>query len=1202
MIKKLATLVLFLTLGTLGFAQLDQQCTVVQQAPIGVVAGQCTQLTANCSNPVWSLAAGSEGTVDANGKYCAPPTVYVQSYAAGAQELPNNADINATHNQLPTHAQSTTWLNRWLIASNQLNSRTPKLGAGPRFFQSNYFTQADESIPCQNWHAVFFVVDQDVCWPIVLPPFAEMQNAFDLSPYGAPANGTGPDRREQINQHLASGLSKQFEFYQLMPDSHNVTVQRGQVTTFSFSTNALKQQPPSALTLNINNVVNTCSTINGLNKVLTLISQVPATDGYVSRITASYNFDSRSCTDADFAHVFLAGSASNVAAANAGTMGEFDNFSNQSHRSTTAGGLPFGPTSVDKNQWYHNVKDHVVDPHCKDSHGNPVVVAGSHVLGFTLLNNQQSGDNLNSSTTGNQVLGGHPQFAVSCVNGNPTHCSVTGNMAAGGLDMCDSYLSIPASPNSCLASIRFMGVSGGNWVNLNDGSIHDVAFDATTSTTGSNSATFTIPVDSTNFGTGVWTNAKIKGNYPPYGTTWVLDTTKFNIDSYCTRTDLSTPCPYEKALLNELACYGEANDDGGVGTNTNGMLRVNTSGFEPKQLVDAAKDLATNADVATNLRVVNPTGTMPLNTPGANNGPNQLLTTNFRRTTVLVNGSNGVDINLVGTVVGIYPEKLPLIRPGRSFKPSIFVTGSINTGFTCGLESPVAGVSIDPDGTINASNVSVTTSYREKCVSTSDPTKVGYADGSLVPTAADGSWNLWWGLNPTFVDSHGTTWYGPSSTIQWAGTGSAYEDQQGALYAPRYGTYNSNASNWTGNPDGKLYGEGISARNDVAEYLACDQDADITIYGEAGLGISQAGTLYNLEINGNTVDSNIDSFVRAGGQYKGYTHTYHAPCANGTIWFIARYLTDSTKAVYGMSPWSALHVAWSGSTPTMTLSVAPSTLSIQQGNQSTVGLTVTIGGGFNNNVGLSASIVPGVNTTINPITIPAPGSGNAVGTIVVPASTPVGQYSVTFTADGHNIQSSKVVTVNVTTSIKPLKITTTSLPNGYYKLPYTAQLTAEGGVGTYKWAVAGILPPNLNFASSGLITGTPMVTGNFGLRVSVCDTETVPQCVSGIVTLQLLNNPVTITTTKLPDALVGQPYKGSVAATGGYPPYVFTLASGKLPTGLVLMPNGQIVGLAKVSPSINKYVITVKVTDNKGQTATSLPLTITVRVGGSITK
>jgi hypothetical protein len=85
--------------------------------------------------------------------------------------------------------------------------------------------------------------------------------------------------------------------------------------------------------------------------------------------------------------------------------------------------------------------------------------------------------------------------------------------------------------------------------------------------------------------------------------------------------------------------------------------------------------------------------------------------------------------------------------------------------------------------------------------------------------------------------------------------------------------------------------------------------------------------------------------------------------------------------------------------------------------------------------------------------------------------------------------------------------------------------------------------------------------------------------------------PLTITSLALPIANAGVPYSASLTATGGVGPYVWTLAGGSLPAGIVLQnPGGVISGTTALAGS---YSFTAKVTDAAGHSATSaLNLTV----------
>src|SRR5262249_42845286 len=60
---------------------------------------------------------------------------------------------------------------------------------------------------------------------------------------------------------------------------------------------------------------------------------------------------------------------------------------------------------------------------------------------------------------------------------------------------------------------------------------------------------------------------------------------------------------------------------------------------------------------------------------------------------------------------------------------------------------------------------------------------------------------------------------------------------------------------------------------------------------------------------------------------------------------------------------------------------------------------------------------------------------------------------------------------------------------------------------------------------------------------------------------------ITLGLSALPDWTVRKPYTAAVTASGGTGPYVFTLASGALPSGLTLNANGTFSGLPTATGS-----------------------------------
>lgn len=73
--------------------------------------------------------------------------------------------------------------------------------------------------------------------------------------------------------------------------------------------------------------------------------------------------------------------------------------------------------------------------------------------------------------------------------------------------------------------------------------------------------------------------------------------------------------------------------------------------------------------------------------------------------------------------------------------------------------------------------------------------------------------------------------------------------------------------------------------------------------------------------------------------------------------------------------------------------------------------------------------------------------------------------------------------------------------------------------------------------------------------------------------------PVTVTTTSLPTPKIGDPFSRTLAATGGVPPYRWSIVAGVLPPGLTLSSAGVIVGIPTTNSS---YTFTVEARDTVG--------------------
>jgi hypothetical protein len=230
----------------------------------------------------------------------------------------------------------------------------------------------------------------------------------------------------------------------------------------------------------------------------------------------------------------------------------------------------------------------------------------------------------------------------------------------------------------------------------------------------------------------------------------------------------------------------------------------------------------------------------------------------------------------------------------------------------------------------------------------------------------------------------------------------------------------------------------------------------------------------------------------------------------------------------------------------------------------------------------------GVTTTSATYNAPAVPAGQSVTDTVTATS-------VTFPAQSASL--------SITVQGAPL-ITTTSLPGGNWGSPYTATVTGTGGVPPFTWSIsAGSLTTGLSLGASTTrivtISGTPgaQVDSNFTIQMTdstaAFDTQALTIAIGAPLPLQ-------VTTTSLPDGALNVAYPSTVLqASGGVPPFAWSVTSGSLPTGLLLAANGAIAGTPTATGTFN---FTVQVADSQPIPATATAaLSITVNDLGPLT-
>src|SRR5262249_54040563 len=150
---------------------------------------------------------------------------------------------------------------------------------------------------------------------------------------------------------------------------------------------------------------------------------------------------------------------------------------------------------------------------------------------------------------------------------------------------------------------------------------------------------------------------------------------------------------------------------------------------------------------------------------------------------------------------------------------------------------------------------------------------------------------------------------------------------------------------------------------------------------------------------------------------------------------------------------------------------------------------------------------------------------------------------------------------SITVQASLLSITTVPpLSAGTVGTPYSQTLAATGGTPPYSWSlVSGTFPVGLSLSAAGVISGSPATPRPRSFTVQVTDSGSQTALRSLSIAISLPTPSIT-TASPLPAATVGASYSQTLAATGGTPPYSWSVVAGTLAQGLTLSTTGVISG------------------------------------------
>ncbi|HEY2090521.1 MAG TPA: putative Ig domain-containing protein [Thermoanaerobaculia bacterium] len=201
----------------------------------------------------------------------------------------------------------------------------------------------------------------------------------------------------------------------------------------------------------------------------------------------------------------------------------------------------------------------------------------------------------------------------------------------------------------------------------------------------------------------------------------------------------------------------------------------------------------------------------------------------------------------------------------------------------------------------------------------------------------------------------------------------------------------------------------------------------------------------------------------------------------------------------------------------------------------------------------------------------------------------VGSFPITVTATDQNGCQGSGSTYTLTIGCQTVTVTNPATNTGTVDAAFTATFTVSGILDTVTWSETGSLPAGVTLNSAtGVLSGTPTVSGSFPITVKATDTN---GCFgTSSYTLTINCQTITVTNPATTTGVVDTPFSQTFTQSAAHGTATFTTAS-PLPAGLTLSTAGVLSGTPTVKGS---FSIVVTVTDSNGCQGTSAPYPLVI--------